>query len=121
VPVRVVGPAGAPGSYGGVLVATTAGGTLRTPVTVRQDVEAHNLTVGFLDEHGSAMPDTAFLVVGLDSTDTYFGFGPLALPAEGADLADRHGVAAQIAQLMPHLPDRITALVALRRAVLATG
>jgi hypothetical protein len=45
----------------------------------------------------------------------------LASPTEGVDLADRHRVAAQIAQLMPHLPKQITALAALQRAVLATG
>ncbi|MEE6259274.1 S8 family serine peptidase [Plantactinospora sonchi] len=65
VPVRIAGQSRA-GTYGGVLVATADGSSVRTPVAVRQEAETHEVTVRALGRAGTPTDAATTMVVGVD-------------------------------------------------------
>ncbi|MBE1486312.1 S8 family serine peptidase [Plantactinospora soyae] len=85
VPVRIASQRRV-GTYGGVVVATAADTSVRTPVGVRQAPETHEVTVRPLDQHGKPTEATTTMVVGTDAQNTGFreityGTEPVSVPA----------------------------------------
>ncbi|TDC43021.1 S8 family serine peptidase [Micromonospora sp. KC213] len=80
--LTVTGQPDRPGIYGGVLTATGGGVTIRTPVTVKLDVEQHALSLRTVDRNGAPV-DAMISVINLDTEETehLWGDTDLRLPA----------------------------------------
>ncbi|WBB67656.1 hypothetical protein [Micromonospora sp. WMMD812] len=86
--LTVTGQDGAAGTYGGVLTARSADGTIttRTVLTVRQEAEMYDLTVNLVDRAGTSPPSgelPSVSIFDLDHSDFFFWGTPgtVRLPA----------------------------------------
>ncbi|MFG3706980.1 S8 family serine peptidase [Micromonospora sp. NPDC047670] len=68
------------GSYGGLLVATADGVTLRTPVAVRQQAQTHAVDIRVLDSKGTVSESAHTMIVGSNVVKHVHGSGSLSLP-----------------------------------------
>ncbi|TDV52488.1 S8 family peptidase [Actinophytocola oryzae] len=64
------------GQYGGEIIATGSGQTVRTPFAVTREVESYDVTVRFLDHNGSATENYFYRFVDVNNPKAYLPYDP---------------------------------------------